>query len=465
MAAAVAAWSPVIIFTAMPAAWQVGDGLDHLLARRVDQPDQPEQPKVVVERGVDRLRRRPGRSATASTRSPSAAYRSSTACAAAATRRVDVAEQDLRGALQVATAGRPSSDAGALAMYWRAESKGSTAPRAGGGRTARRGRSRPARPRPAAPRRSGRRSTLRRVPVAVELRLVGQRARRQQPAQRAVAAVTGRRITMRARRGVPDALDSASSPRGVQARRSTISLRVSVPVLSVQITVVEPSVSTAGSSRTTARRARHPLHADGERDGDDRGQALGDRGHRQRDGGQGGVGERVAAQQRHAEQHHRDHADDLGDASTRAGRCCRVSGVCVGSTLPSRPEMRPSSVRVAGRHHDGLGRAGGDERAAVQQRPALGEFRGGVDRVGGLVHRHGLAGQRRLVRAQPARLQDPQVRDDPRPGLERHHVPGHQGLRAGLRPPPVAPHRRRLGHELRQRLDRLAGAVLLRRSR
>ncbi len=38
-------------------------------------------------------------------------------------------------------------------------------------------------------------------------------------------------------------------------RRSVISLRVSVPVLSEQITETEPSVSTAGSRRMMARRA------------------------------------------------------------------------------------------------------------------------------------------------------------------------------------------------------------------
>ena len=139
----------------------------------------------------------------------------------------------------------------------------------------------------------------------------------------------------------------------------------------------------------------------------------------------------------------------------------RVSGVWVGSTRAEQAGDAAELGAVAGRHHDGLGRPGGHEGAAVQQRPALGEFRGGVDRVRGLVHRHGLPGQGRLVRAQPARLQDPQVRDDPRPRLERHDVPGHEGLRVGLRPPPVAAHPRRLGHELGQCLDRLAGPVLL----
>ena len=58
---------------------------------------------------------------------------------------------------------------------------------------------------------------------------------------------------------------------------------VSVPVLSVQITVAQPSVSTAGSLRIEHVARRHPLHADGERDRDDRRQSFGDGGDGQRD--------------------------------------------------------------------------------------------------------------------------------------------------------------------------------------
>ena len=53
--------------------------------------------------------------------------------------------------------------------------------------------------------------------------------------------------------GVPSS-PRAKVPAGVTAHCTAISLRVSVPVLSVQITVTEPSASTAGSRRTMALR-------------------------------------------------------------------------------------------------------------------------------------------------------------------------------------------------------------------
>ena len=59
------------------------------------------------------------------------------------------------------------------------------------------------------------------------------------------------------RRLVPVSLD-LDQPSGVHTSTTAISLRVSVPVLSVQMKVVEPSVSTASSRRTSAC-SRHPL--------------------------------------------------------------------------------------------------------------------------------------------------------------------------------------------------------------
>jgi hypothetical protein len=46
MAAAVTRWSPVIIFTWMPAAWQVADRLPRLGARRIDDADQRMQGEI-----------------------------------------------------------------------------------------------------------------------------------------------------------------------------------------------------------------------------------------------------------------------------------------------------------------------------------------------------------------------------------------------------------------------------------
>ena len=76
MARAVAAWSPVIIFTRMPAARQSRDGGDRLLARRVDQAQtgraasRPPSTSAKVERAP--APGRPAFVATASTRWPCA---------------------------------------------------------------------------------------------------------------------------------------------------------------------------------------------------------------------------------------------------------------------------------------------------------------------------------------------------------------------------------------------------------
>ena len=56
---------------------------------------------------------------------------------------------------------------------------------------------------------------------------------------------------------------------------------MSVPVLSVQMMLAAPSVSTASSLRTIAPLLRHALHAERERDRGDRRQAFGDRGDRE----------------------------------------------------------------------------------------------------------------------------------------------------------------------------------------
>ena len=51
IAAAVAAWSPVIIFTAMPAERHSRDRLARLVARRIDQAEKPEQGEAACDIG------------------------------------------------------------------------------------------------------------------------------------------------------------------------------------------------------------------------------------------------------------------------------------------------------------------------------------------------------------------------------------------------------------------------------
>ncbi len=148
IAAAVAAWSPVIILTAMPARWQVSMASTTSSRGGSIRPTSPSSRRSWSS-GASTAP--PGRSATARTRSPSAAYRSRTAYAAAATPGSTCASRTSGAPFTYVTSGPsggadPGSAAGELAMYWRAESKGSTA--RGGWRPNRSARSTPARSAP-----------------------------------------------------------------------------------------------------------------------------------------------------------------------------------------------------------------------------------------------------------------------------------------------------------------------------
>ena len=76
---------------------------------------------------------------------------------------------------------------------------------------------------------------------------------------------------------------NVTRPLAVTTTRTVISFLVSVPVLSEAMTVAEPSVSTAGQVADDGVPPRHALHADRQHGGDDRRQAFGHGGDRQRD--------------------------------------------------------------------------------------------------------------------------------------------------------------------------------------
>ena len=82
-----------------------------------------------------------------------------------------------------------------------------------------------------------------------------------------------------------------SAPLAVTTARTVISLRVSVPVLSEQISVVEPSVSTADELAHDHVPLRHPLRPERQHDRRDRRQPLRHGGHGERDGQQQHVDE------------------------------------------------------------------------------------------------------------------------------------------------------------------------------
>ena len=259
------------------------------------------------------------------------------------------------------------------------------------------------------------------------------------------------------RRGARRVVSPERGPTTLVARSQPISA-VSVPVLSVHTTDVEPSVSTAGSSRTTARRRAircTPMaSAIVTIAGNPSGIAATARVMAARAASANGK-PRTAAPRRAAPP--RPPIDDR-DASTRAERA-RGSAGSRRLDPPSRPEMRPSSVRspVATATASPCRPRRACRRAAVVARPAASGRRPGPRPCPPAR----LAGQRRLVRAQPAAPAGSAGR--PRRALPRatHHVPGHEGLGGSLRSTPVAAHTSPARTPARQRRDRPAGPVLL----
>ena len=105
------------------------------------------------------------------------------------------------------------------------------------------------------------------------------RARQGRRRRQRVARGPGRRRRRGAVGGRNPRRSTITDPRAVQTSTTVISLRVRVPVLSVQMKVVDPSVSTASRRRTRAWLAGHALGADGQGQRHRRQRALRDEGH------------------------------------------------------------------------------------------------------------------------------------------------------------------------------------------
>jgi hypothetical protein len=185
----------------------------------------------------------------------------------------------------------------------------------------------------------------------------------------------------------------------VTTEATIISLRVSVPVLSVQITETEPSVSIAGRRRTMALRLRHGLHADRQRDGQHRRQALGNRGDRQADHGHEHGREVVVLDE--VAEHEQQRGDEQDEERQPLGETaiCSTSGVVSVSTSASMPLMRPISVAPPSRPRR-RALAARDQRAAEGHAGTVAQ-RASPPPAASLVHRHRLAGQDRFLDLQP----------------------------------------------------------------
>ena len=119
-------------------------------------------------------------------------------------------------------------------------------------------------------------------------------------------------------------------------------------------------------------------------------------------------------------------------------------------------------MRGPGRDRDAAAAPGGHDGARVEEAAALGQRRVGGDGGDALLDRLGLAGQRRLLRAQRRGVEQPHIRGHAIALRHLQQVARHHLLGRDLDPGAVAAHARGLGDQLRQRRDRAPRAVLLR---
>ena len=171
--------------------------------------------------------------------------------------------------------------------------------------------------------------------------------------------------------------------------------------------------------------AGHQPHAAGQGDGGHDGQALGNGGDAQGNGRLDHQQSRPPGGQPGQCHHGRDAQHGPGQA-----RAELVQAVLQGRGLLLRllGHLGDSTEfgLHAGGHHDALGRAFGDRRAAEDHAVPLGQRDIGLGRLGAFDHGHRLAGQGGLIHAEVVGFDQSQVgRGDVAAFLE-HHVAGHQ---------------------------------------
>ena len=178
------------------------------------------------------------------------------------------------------------------------------------------------------------------------------------------------------------------------------------------------------------------MHADGQRDGDDGRQALGDGGHRQGDGAQHGVGERLALGQAGGEHDGHRHPGHDGEPLARDGRAAPGAGVASVPASFIRPATRPISVSMPVPVTSSSARPRTSVVFMKPQVPAVADpVVEPVELVGGLVHRHRLAGERGLVDRDGDGGEEASVRRDAVAGLEQDDVARHEIVGRDLRRP------------------------------
>ena len=458
MAAAVTAWSPVIIFTRMPARRH------RAIASRASgrggstRPTRPTSSRswsasasaAPWDTGYGTVRL-----AAASTRRPRLARASwaalIAACASASSgvpsgpvlQRASTASGAPFTTTRVPA---PPGSGWAVAMYLWDESNGTSAPRGAASRHARTTAELPARPSSAtsvgspiapgpagSPPGSGRASLARTIA----------RARRSLAGSAAGSGGTGR----------------SACP--VHSSVAVIWFNVSVPVLSLQMTVVDPRVSTEASCLTIALRfaircaptARVTVTTAG------------------RPSGIAATASATASSSTssHASPWARPRTITASTATpaTAASRCprrwsCPCSGVLERGRVAQERGERADLGLHAGCGHDGLGPPTGDDRLHEEAVGTVADGRvGGGDPLERLAHRERLAGERGLVDLEVVGHDERRVGGDAVPGLQEHDVTRHQCVGRELHHRATAPDAGRVGEHRAEGVEALLRSTLL----
>ena len=251
-----------------------------------------------------------------------------------------------------------------------------------------------------------------------------------------------------------------ASPSGVHTVVTRIRFSVRVPVLSVQMTEVDPRVSTARQPLDEGAAAGHLADADGEREGDRGQQSFRDVGDQQpdREAGRGGHAQPGGQ----ADRQERDPGPDRDERDQHGGPLDLVFQRAVAAPGPLAESGDPAQLGAhPGGGHQGLGLAAGAGGAAEHHVGCLQQRHAGVGRAGGAGHRHRLAGERGHVHLKGAGHQAG-VRADAFAFLDQQDIAGHQQPRLDFLAGAVAQHPGMLGQERRQRLHRPFGLHLLR---
>ena len=205
----------------------------------------------------------------------------------------------------------------------------------------------------------------------------------------------------------------------------------------------------------------HALHADGQRNGHDGGQPLGNGGHRQAHSGHEHLA-RWHAPHPHAktEQQGGGHQDDPGQAAAHDLHLAQQRG---GGLLHLGQHVADAAhlgVRARGHHH-GPRLPLRHQRARKAHAQAVAQRGIGGHGLGVLVHRHRFAGEGGFVHPQVVGIEQPHIGGQAVARGQLHHIAGHQvgGIQVGG--VAIAQHHRVRAEQVADGLQRRLGLAFL----